>query len=187
MKKINLMFTMLAIIFVALSFTACGSDDDDNASGGGSSTSYIEVNFNGKTYREKIYEEVLAQIDNSGVDEQGKKLSFTYDMQAHFDNNGFNFMFGIVHYRNKSELLNSIPGSYPCAKDIVDDNFDNNLAFIPLLKIDGDEYEFISGTHQVKKISSASDGVYVEGSFTATFKRDSDRKTVTGSYKLLIP
>ena len=80
------MFTMLAIIFAALSFTACGSDDDDNASGGGSSTSYIEVNFNGKTYREKIYEEVLAQIDNSGVDEQGKKLSFTYDMQAHFDN-----------------------------------------------------------------------------------------------------
>ena len=72
MKKINLMFTMLAIIFAALSFTACGSDDDDNASGGGSSTSYIEVNFNGKTYREKIYEEVLAQIDNSGVDEQGK-------------------------------------------------------------------------------------------------------------------
>mgnify|MGYP004507448345 FL=1 len=50
MKKINLMFTMLAIIFAALSFTACGSDDDDNASGGGSSTSYIKVNFNGKTY-----------------------------------------------------------------------------------------------------------------------------------------
>ena len=41
---------MLAIIFAALSFTACGSDDDDNASGGGSSTSYIKVNFNGKTY-----------------------------------------------------------------------------------------------------------------------------------------
>ena len=70
-----------------------------------------------------------------------------------------------------------------------DDNSDQatSIFFCPLLEIDGDEYEFVSGTHQVKKISSASDGVYVEGSFTASFKLNSDRQTVSGSYKIRIP
>ena len=96
-------------------------------------------------------------------------------------------MFGIVHFRNRSELLKSASGSYPCAKDILDDSFYNNLAFSPGFRLDGDEYDFERGTHQVKRISSAENAVYVEGSFTASFKLNSDRQTVSGSYKIRIP
>ena len=187
MKKVNFMITMFAIMFAALSFTACGSDNGDDATGGDSSEGYIEVKFNGKTYREAINNWEYAQIDPVGKDDQDRKLTFTYDMQAHFENKGFSFMIGIVHFRNRSELLKSASGSYPCAKDILDDSFYNNLTFVPKFHLDGDEYDFERGTHQVKRISSAENAVYVEGSFTASFKLNSDRQTVSGSYKIRIP
>ena len=187
MKKVNFMITMFAIMFAALSFTACGSDNGDDATGGDSSEGYIEVKFNGKTYREAINNWEYAQIDPVGKDDQDRKLTFTYDMQSHFENKGFSFMFGIVHFRNRSELLKSASGSYPCAKDILDDSFYNNLTFCPMFDLNGDEYDFERGTHQVKRISGAENAVYVEGSFTASFKLNSDRQTVSGSYKIRIP
>lgn len=45
---------MFAIMFAALSFTACGSDNDDDATGGDSSEGYIEVKFNGKLTEKRL-------------------------------------------------------------------------------------------------------------------------------------
>lgn len=56
-----------------------------------------------------------------------------------------------------------------------------------MFDLNGDEYDFERGTHQVKRISGAENAVYVEGSFTASFKLNSDRQTVSGSYKIRIP
>lgn len=54
MKKVNFIITMFAIMFAALSFTACGSDNDDDATGGDSSEGYIEVKFNGKLTEKRL-------------------------------------------------------------------------------------------------------------------------------------
>jgi len=191
MKKLYSTIMMLAMMVAALSFAACGGDDEDDGGGGNisSGSCFIEVSFGGKTYKETISDKwAYAQIDPVGTDDQNKKLTYTYDMTAHFeDTKGFLFMYGIVHYRNKADLLASPTGSYGCAKDILDDSFYNNLTFSPLFEIDGDEYEFINGTHQVKSIKKINNDVYVEGSFTAVFTLDGDTRNLSGSYKMLIP
>lgn len=162
--------------------------DNDNEASEGSGSSYIQVKIDGKTYKEAIPEWIYAQINNMGTDSQGKKLSYTYDMVAHFEETeGFLFMFGITHYRNKTDLLASSPGSYPFARDTADDEIYNNLAFTCLYELDGDEYTCVSGTHQVKSIKSEGSDVRVEGSFTAVFKYNGDTKNIQGSYSILIP
>ena len=182
---------MLAMMVAALSFTACGGDDDndDIGNGGGdSSSSYIQVKIDGNTYKESILEWYYAQIDPLGTDNQGNKLTHTYDMYAHFeDTEGFLFMFGITHYRKKDNLLASSPGSYPFARSIDDDDIYNNLAFTCLYELDGDEYNTVSGTHQVKSIKSVGSDVRVEGSFTAECRYNGDTKNIQGSYSILIP
>jgi hypothetical protein len=192
MRKTYSTVMMLAMMVAALSFTACGGDDDDNDDigngGGDSSSSYIEVKFDGDTYREAIPEWICAQIDNMGTDSQGKKLTYTYDMVAHFKNNyGFNFMFGIVHYRNRADLLASSPGSYLCGGSISDRSILNNLTFYPLFELDGDEYDLVDGYHNVRSIQSVGGDVRIEGSFTTVFERRGDTKNIQGSYSILIP
>ena len=156
--------------------------------GGGSADSYIQVKIDGKTYKEAIPEWCYAQIDPFGSDSQGNKLTHTYDMAAHFeDTEGFLFMFGITHYRKKDNLLASSPGSYPFAKSTADDEIYNNLAFSCLYELDGDEYDAVSGTHQVKSIKSVGSDVCVEGSFTAKFKYHGDTKDIQGNYSILSP
>lgn len=186
MKRVYSTVMMLAMMVSALSFTACSKDGDDEGDFGG--TNYIQVKIDGKTYRESFSDWAIAQIDPLGSDSQGKKITYTYDMTAHFeDTEGFLFMFGITHYRNKTDLLASSPGSYPFARDINDDEIYNNLAFTCLYELDGDEYNAVSGIHQVKSIKSDGSDVRVEGSFTAVFKYKGDTKNIQGSYSIVIP
>ncbi len=162
--------------------------DGNNENSDDSNNGYIQVKIDGKTYKESILYWAYAQIDPLGNDAQGNKLTYTYDMTAHFeDTEGFLFMFGLSHFRNKSALLESNPGSYPFAKDIYDDAAYNNLAFTCLYELDGDEYNTVSGTHQVKSIKSIGSDVYVEGSFTAVFSLRGDTRNISGSYRMLIP
>ena len=189
MKKVYLMMMMLAL--AALSLTACGGDDEDeNNSGGGSgatSSCFIKLSFDGKSYSEAIPEWICAKIDPVGTDRQNKKLTYTYDMIPHFKDEGFRFFFGLVHYRNKADLLSSSPGNYGCAKDILDDAFYNNLTFSSIFEIDGDEYKFVSGTHEVKSIMSMNNDVYIEGNFTSVFSLNGDTRNLSGSYRVRIP
>lgn len=189
MRKVYSTIMMLALMVAALSLTACGSSsDDEEDNGGGSDIGYIQVKIDGKTYKESIQYWAYAQIDPFGSDAQGNKLTHTYDMTAHFeDTEGFLFMFGLSHFRNNSALLASNPGSYPFAKNIDDDAVYNNLAFSCLYELDGDEYNVVSGTHQVKSIKSIGSDIYVEGSFTAVFSLRGDTRNISGSYRMLIP
>lgn len=184
MKKIY----SIIVILAAISITACGGDDDEIDNGGNASDKYyIEVKLDGRTYNEAIPDWICAQINPIGTDSHNKKLVYTYDMVAHFENNGFVFMFGIVHYKNKEDLLASNPGSYLCARNILDKNIYNNLTFCPLFEIDGDEYDLESGTHQVKSIKSIGNKVCIEGSFTNVFKLKGDVRNISGSYRIYIP
>ena len=164
--------------------------EGDNTSGddGTYGDRFVEVKIDGKTYKESFPEWATAQVDPFGTDSQGKKLTLTYDMKAHFeDTDGFLFQFGISHYRNKADLLASTPGSYPFALNTIDDKMLNNLAFSCIYELDGDEYRAVSGTHQVNSIESVDGDVCVKGSFTAIFKFKDDTKNIQGNYSIIIP
>ena len=164
--------------------------EGDNTSGddGTYGDRFVEVKIDGKTYKESFPDWATAQIDPLGTDSQGKKITFTYDMVAHFAKTyGFKFLFGISHYRNKADLLASTPGSYPFALDTSDDKIFNNLAFTCGYMLDGDEYSAVSGTHQVNSIESVDGDVCVKGSFTAVFKYNGNTKNIQGSYSIIIP
>ena len=169
----------------ALSFTACSSSDDENNGDVPASRDFLQVDYEGKTYIEDL--SIYAQIKPFGTDNQNRKLTYTYDMVAHFEDNGFTFMIGLVHLTNESELLASNTGTYSCAKDIFDDNMYQNLALVTLLEVNNDEYDWVSGTHQVKSIKKVNGDVQIEGSFTSSFELNGDRKTVKGSYRITIP
>ena len=185
MKKVYSTIMMLTMMVAALSFTACGDDeDDDNPNGGGD---YIQVTLDGKTYSDKILNWHYAQVDPVGEDENGKPLTFTYDMYEHFEDDGFSFMFGVVHYSRNADLLASPTGNYGCAKDILSDDFYKNLTFSPSLDIDYHEYEWKSGTHQVKSIKEVNGKVQLEAEFTSKFEYKGNNKTVKGKYRITIP
>lgn len=159
------------------------SEDDGNYG-----DRFVEVKIDGKTYKESFPDWATAQIDPLGTDSQGKKITYTYDMRAHFeDTHGFLFMFGISHYSNKADLLASNSGSYPFALHIRDNKIYNNLAFSCIYELDGDEYSAVSGTHQVNSIESVGGDVCVKGSFTAVFNYNGDTKNIQGSYSIIIP
>ena len=159
-----------------------GDGDNDTISG-----DYLQVTLDGKSYSDKILDWYIAQIDPVGYDNNGKPLTLTYDMRDHFEDKGFSFFFGIVHFSRKSDLLASPVGSYGCAESILNDNYYNNLTFWSDLEIDYNEYKWISGTHNVKSIKEVNGDVQIEGSFTSIFNYEGDSKTVKGSYRITIP
>lgn len=194
MKKLYSTMMMLAMMVAALSFTACGgSDDDENEDGGVDgggmpvSGDYIRITLDGKSYSDKILDWHYLQVDPVGKDSNNKPLTFTYDMRDHFDNNGFSFLFGVVHFSRMNELLASSPGVYGCSKDMLSEDYYRNLTFWSSLEIDYDEYTWVSGTHQVKSIHEVNGRVQIEGSFTSNFELDGKRKNVKGDYRITIP
>lgn len=190
MKKIHSTIMMLAMMVAALSLTACGGDDDEEDGGGNIipiSGDFIRVTLDGKTYSANILDWHYAQIDPVGRDSNDKPLTFTYDMCDHFDDDGFSFMFGVVHFSRKNELLASSPGTYGCSKDILSDDYYRNLTFCSTLEIDYDEYKWVSGTHNVKSIKEVNGEVQLEGSFTSNFELNGNTKKVKGDYRISIP
>ncbi len=183
---------MLAMMCIAaVSVTACGGDDDEGEIGGGGGSAitgdFIRVTLDGKTYSDKILDWHYAQSDPVGKDSDNKPLTLTYDMYDHFEKDGFTFMFGIVHFSRLNELLACSPGTYGCSKDLLSEDFYNNLTFSSTLDIDYEEYTWVSGTHQVKSIKEVNGKVQVEGSFTSTFELDGRTKNVKGDYRISIP
>ena len=185
MKKIYSTLMMLAMMVAALSFTACSSDDDEE--GGSNSGDYIQITLDGKKYSDNILTWHYLQVDPVGKDNNDKPLTLTYDMCDHFDKYGFSFMFGVVHFSRKSDLLSSSTGTYGCAEDMLSDDYYNNLTFWSILEIDYDEYDWESGSHQVKSIKEVNGKVQIEGSFTQNYKLGSDKRTVSGNYRITIP
>jgi hypothetical protein len=162
-----------------------GKDDTPSAS---SNDDYIEVTLNGKTYKEKLYNGLFAQIEPVGRDKSNRPLTFTYDMVDHFDGKGFSFMLGIIHYTKKDELLSlSSPGTYSVCGNVLDDDQLSNLVLAPTFDYDYYSYNLQSGTNQVKSIKEVKHGVRITGSFTTTFAKNGDVKTVKGSYAMTIP
>ena len=159
-------------------------DDGDNETISGD---YLKVTLDGKSYSDKILNWHIAQVDPVGYDKDGNPLTLTYDMRDHFEDNGFSFLFGIVHFSRKNDLLASPVGAYGCAESILSDDYYNNLTFWSTLEIDYKEYKWISGTHNVKSIKEVDGKVQIEGDFTSTFSYGSDSKTVKGSYRMTIP
>ena len=185
MKKIYSTIMMLVMIVTALSFATCSSGGDDDSGGdtpGGDG--FIKVTFNGKTYTEGF--PVYAQIKPSSYDSQNRSLTYTYDAVPHFEEKGFRFMYGIIHFTNKTDLLASSPGNYDCAGELFSSP-DNNLTLTTQLSVDAEEYDWVSGTHQVTSIKKVNGGVQIEGSFTSTFKLDGNNQSVKGSYRMTIP
>jgi len=159
-----------------------GSNDDFSMSG-----DFIKITMDGKTYSDKIVDWYYAQIDPVGRDANNKPLTFTYDMRDHFDDYGFSFMFGVVHYSRKNDLLASSVGTYGCAESILSDDYYKNLTFWSTLEIDYDEYTWNSGTHEVKSIKEVDGRVQLEGIFTSNFSFNGSSRTVKGSYRITIP
>ena len=186
MKKLYSTMMMLAMMVAALSFTACGGDDDELGESTPISGDYIRVTLDGKTYSDRILDWHYAQIDPVGRDGDNKPLTCTYDMCDHFDDYGFKFLFGVVHYSRKNDLLASSPGTYGCSKGTLNKDFYRNLTFSSILEIDYDEYTWVNGTHQVKSIKEVNGGVQLEGSFTSIFELEIRSKTVKGDYRITI-
>ena len=186
MKKLYSTIMLLAMMVAALGFTACGGDDGDDKGGGNNepiSGDFVKVTFQGNTYQESI--PIYCQIDPVGWNGD-TPLTYTYDAIPHFENYGFEFMFGIIHYSRKTDLLKSLPGSYDCAGGIYL-NYYSNLTFTGLLEIDYIEYDFVSGTHEVTSVKEVGGRVQIEGNFTNIFEYHGDTKTIKGNYRMTIP
>lgn len=183
MKKIYLTVMTLAMMVAALGVTACGGDDDDIDNGGEKiDGDYVKVIFEGKTYQESM--PFYMQIDPVGK-ENGTPLTFTYDAIEHFERDGFSFMLGLMHYSRKADLLSCSPGRYSCKGGIY--NGYVNFTLTTSLEIDYDEYDFVSGTHQVTSIKEMGGRVQIEGNFTSFFEYRGDEKSIKGSYRMTIP
>ena len=159
------------------------NDEDDS----GITGDYIRVTLNGHTYSDKILKWHYAQVDPVGRDDNNKPLTLTYDMYDRFEDYGFSFMFGVVHFSRKNELLASSPGTYGCSESILSSDYYRNLTFCSTLDIDYDEYKWVSGTHEVKSIKEVNGDVQIEGAFTSTFIYEGDSKIVNGDYRITIP
>lgn len=191
MKKFFSFFTLMVMsVFMVMGISSCSSDDDEE-DGIGTETpisgDYIRITLDGKTYSDKILDWYYIQVDPVGRDSNNKSLTLTGDMRDHFEDYGFSFMFGVVHFSKMNELLASSPGTYGCSKDMLRDDYYRNLTFTATLDIDYDEYEWVSGTHQVKSIKEVGGKVQLVGSFTSKFELDGNIKTVKGDYRITIP
>ena len=166
---------------VSIDFT----QGDNNNGNDPMSGDYIQIVFKGKTYTDAT--PYYAQILPVGVDSQNRKLTFTYDIIPHFEELGFCFMIGLVHFTHESDLLACSTGTYGCARDIIADDFYRNLTLTTLLDIDYDEYNWVGGTHEVKSIQKVNGKIQIEGSFTSNFELKGDSQFISGSYRMTIP
>jgi hypothetical protein len=66
----------------SIEFSEGGNTSEDDGTYG---DRFVEVKIDGKTYKESFPDWATAQINPFGTDSQGKKITFTYDMRAHFE------------------------------------------------------------------------------------------------------
>lgn len=192
MKKFYSIFMMFVLMVATLGFAACSSDDDNNSNGQGengtaSTGDFIEISLLGKKYHHNTKPINYAQIDHFGEDAHGATLTSTYSMEDDWGTEAFEFYYGLIHFSDKSKLLATTTGAYPCQIVSILDDVYQNMTFVPELYIDDNSYDLVSGTHQVTSIKSVDGKVQVEGKFSAVFEYEGDNVNVNGSYRMTIP
>ena len=99
---------MALLALLPLSLTSCNDDDDVN----NGNSDYIELTFNGKTYRESIPVFGYVILDDALTDSEGKRVTLTNVSLDAFDKYGFSFMPSIGHFTKKSDLVSAKTGEY---------------------------------------------------------------------------
>ena len=148
---------------------------------------YIEVTFGGKTYIKKPYKQYYVQFDPIGYENGNEPLTLTFNGQEMFESNGFEFLYGIVHYRDEDKLLNSSLGTYKVATEDDNANFYKNLTLTPVFEKNGVGCELVSGTNEIQLIKKVNGHVVIVGKFSCKMKNGSNEYTITGKYQMTIP
>ena len=148
---------------------------------------YIEVAFGGKTYSKKPNKQYYVQFDPVGYENGNEPLVLSFNGQEMFESNGFEFLYGIVHYKDENKLLNSTLSTYKVAKEDDTSNFYKNLTLTPVFEKNGIECELVSGTHEVQLIKKVNGHVVIVGKFSCKMKNGSNEYSITGKYQMTIP
>ena len=166
-------------ILGALGLTSC-SGDDDGSDGGIDKGDFIEVTFDGKTYKKNVFGAyALVPVSDD--------LVYCCSIEDAFSDKGFDFFYGFTMPKEDNDVLNSSTGTYRAVESIKVDNV-KNFDFVGDLEIyTKDEFYFVvSGTHKVTSICKADRGVEIEGTFD--LKMDEfetyEIKQVKGKYRM---
>lgn len=193
MKKfINYLF-MTLLTFLPLTLTSCNDDDNDNLKG--ETSDYIELTFNGKTYRGSIPVFGYVILDDTETDSEGRRITITNVVVDAFDKYGFSFMPSISHFAKKSDLMSAKTGEYLHKSDfgnIWEGEFNvENFTFVSDLEIfdDNTYYELIDGKHYINSIKETGDEwVQIEGTFTGNYYCSENNKEceINGKYRMTL-
>lgn len=184
--RFSVFFSLIALVAFCLS--GCSKDNDNDPDSPSSSGSdYIVINVNGKEYTAKPNSNYYVQYDPVGYENEDTPLTLTWNGQDMFYKNGFEFLYGLVHYSNKSKLKNSAKTSYIVAN--YDDyiNFYNNLTFVPDFVVDDVDGVLQGGTHSVQNIKQVGNNIVVTGSFDCKMDVDGEYYRISGKYQMTIP
>ena len=175
MKKIKdfLKITSLAI-WGLLCFTSCSDED------GGNGGDFIEVTFDGKTYKSDVYGVyALVPVRND--------LVLCYSTEDIFSNKGFGLFYGMVMSESEEDILDSSTGTYRAVYDFDGSDVRNFDFTLDLEFYDKDEYYYVeSGTHKVTSIRKVEGGVEIEGTFDVRLEENFsyEEKHVKGKYRI---
>lgn len=180
-------FKSYTVIFLILIILGCSEKDD-----GANSGFFIQVTYNGKTYREN-----LANIAGTGYGGYSECDNLEHFAQyiGMIENSIFSFDAYLIHAQNTADYSDSKPGDYP----VIDscDNYSgtcfacsNTLEISFLLKASdlGEQIDGVVKIQSIKVISSnENSSVYaVSGTFSGTFEESygsANTIEITGAFK----
>lgn len=174
----NFFSVLVCVLLSTLTFTSC-SDDDEEVSGNGD---FIEVTFDGKTYRHDVYG-IYVQVD---LEDDMLMTNSTEDV---FYDDGFQFFYSIFHYEDLNKLLKSSTGNYGISEYSVYERNARNLDFTASLESNAGDAWWVaeSGTHKVTSIKAVEEGVQIEGSFDIMMYGDENgERKVSGKYRMTV-
>ncbi|MCL1613713.1 MULTISPECIES: hypothetical protein [Phocaeicola] len=191
MKNFTYYLVMALLALLPLSLTSCNNDDDlENGS-----SDYIELTFNGKTYKESIPAFGYVYLDDTETDSEGRRITLTNVSIDAFDKYGFSFMPSIGHFAKKSDLMSAKPGEYlhkSAFGNIWEGEFNvENFTLVTDLEIFDDDtyYELMNGKHYVNSIKEiGNEEVQIEGTFNGTYYcSDNDKECeIQGKYRMTL-
>ena len=154
--------------------TSCSKDED----GGG--RDFIEVTFDGKTYKEDVYGIYALTL-------VGDDLATCYSTEDVFSGKGFGFFYGMLMPEEEGDLLDSSTGTYRAVDGFY--GMDQRaFDFTCDLELYGkDEFYYVeSGTHKVTSIRKVGGDVQIEGTFDLVMEDNYGdiKKNVKGKYRI---
>lgn len=176
MKKVFSIWSWAMVLALCIvGFSSCSDDDD----GGGSykGEGYLEVAVNGKTYKENyVY---IAPGGRTNITD--RYIGGVETPDADID-------FTLYHYANEKDFKNAKTGDFG-----IDDSYGNknNFSFLVGVHCDAGWYEYVSGGKHtitnIKLLSTDSQSgtltYLIEGTFSCSFKHDTNGKTLEMSGK----